>query len=77
MKNVIKYVFLFCAVSICGCGSGDGLNSRNLSFDTVWEIDNLRAIGGRKMTVLGSPKVIETARGGAVEFDGVGDGLIR
>ena len=41
----------------------------------VWNIDKLDSIGGHETTVLGSPKVIETASGKAVEFDGKGDGL--
>jgi hypothetical protein len=40
-----------------------------------WKIDNLESIGGRRVTVIGSPKVIETERGKAVEFDGRGDAL--
>ena len=42
----------------------------------VWEVDNLESIGGHKTTVLGSPKVIETDNGRAIEFDGVKDGLL-
>jgi len=42
----------------------------------AWKIDNLATIGGHKVTVLGQPRVIETPRGNAVEFDGVDDGLI-
>ena len=42
----------------------------------IWEIDNLENIGGNKVTVLGSPKVIDSARGKAIEFDGTKDGLI-
>jgi putative heme-binding domain-containing protein len=42
----------------------------------TWQIDNLRSIGGHKVTVLGQPRVIDTPQGKAVEFDGVDDGLI-
>lgn len=42
----------------------------------VWDIDNLKSIGGHETTVLGSPKIIETETGKAVEFDGVKDGLV-
>lgn len=41
----------------------------------VWNIDNLTRIGGYDVEVLGSPKVIETPKGKAVEFDGEDDGL--
>jgi len=42
----------------------------------TWKINNLKKIGGNRMTVLGAPKVIETGRGKAVLFDGVDDGII-
>jgi hypothetical protein len=42
----------------------------------VWNIDNLKSIGGHQVTVVGKPRVIVTDRGKAIEFDGHGDGLI-
>jgi hypothetical protein len=43
----------------------------------VWPIDNLRQIAGHKVTVVGSPTVVEAAGGGkAVRFDGTKDGLV-
>lgn len=41
----------------------------------VWNVDNLAAIGGHKVTVVGKPRVVETERGKAVEFDGKADAL--
>jgi len=41
----------------------------------VWNLDNLKEIGGFAVEVLGEPKVIETAKGKALEFDGVDDGI--
>lgn len=41
----------------------------------VWNLDNLESIGGYPVTVVGKPRVIETDRGKAIEFDGRGDGL--
>lgn len=41
----------------------------------IWELDNLEEIGGHKVTVVGDPKVIDTAFGKAIEFDGVDDGI--
>lgn len=41
----------------------------------VWNLDNLESIGGHRVTVVGLPRVIETERGRAVEFDGKGDAL--
>src|SRR5262245_60639011 len=41
----------------------------------VWNIDNLESIGGHRVTVVGKPRVIETDRGKAIEFDGREDGI--
>jgi hypothetical protein len=41
----------------------------------VWKFDRLDKIGGHKVEVLGSPKVINTPLGKAVEFNGVNDAL--
>lgn len=42
---------------------------------TIWTIDNPNSVGGHSPVVLGDPKVVETDRGRALEFDGVDDGL--
>lgn len=42
----------------------------------VWNIDNTKTIAGHTTVAEGAPKVIETEKGKAVEFDGIGDGLI-
>lgn len=41
-----------------------------------WILDNLSTIGGFPVTVVGSPRCIETPMGKAVEFDGVADALL-
>ena len=42
----------------------------------VWQLDNLKEIGGHAVEVVVEPRVIETANGGkALEFDGVDDGI--
>lgn len=41
----------------------------------VWSLDNLQTIGGHKVTVVGKPKVIETDRGKAIEFNGKEDAI--
>lgn len=43
--------------------------------DVVWRLDNLEKIGGHPVTVEGDPKVIDTANGKAIEFDGFDDGI--
>jgi hypothetical protein len=42
---------------------------------TVWRFDNLTSIGGHTVTVVGTPRVVETETGKAVEFNGATDGL--
>ncbi len=41
----------------------------------VWTFDRLDRLGAHKTTILGSPRVIETPQGKAIEFDGVDDAL--
>ena len=41
----------------------------------VWTFDRLDKIGGRPVTVAGHPRLIDTPRGKAVEFNGVDDAL--
>ena len=42
----------------------------------VWTFDRLDRIGGHQTTVLGSPRVVETPIGKAVEFNGVDSALV-
>jgi hypothetical protein len=41
----------------------------------VWPLDNLSTIGGHAVKVVGSPKVVDTDVGKAIEFNGKTDGL--
>lgn len=41
----------------------------------VWIFDNLTSVGGHPVTVVGSPAIVKTPIGPAVEFNGVTDGL--
>jgi putative heme-binding domain-containing protein len=41
----------------------------------VWTFDRLENIGGHKTTVLGTPKIVDSPVGKAVEFDGIDDAL--
>jgi hypothetical protein len=41
----------------------------------IWELNRLDRLGDHATTVVGSPRVVETARGKAVEFGGSGDAL--
>lgn len=42
---------------------------------TVWVVDSLASIGGHPVTVVGTPRVVESEVGRAVEFNGRTDGL--
>ena len=42
----------------------------------VWTLDNLARIGGHTVTVIGTPRVVSTPVGKAVEFNGATDGLM-
>jgi hypothetical protein len=46
------------------------------SAPTVWQVNSVQRIGNHPVTVLGEPRVVDAAAGGAVEFDGVDDGLV-
>ncbi|MBN1291838.1 MAG: LamG domain-containing protein [Candidatus Latescibacteria bacterium] len=41
----------------------------------LWNFDNLATIGGHNITVVGSPKIIDTPDGKALEFDGEKDAV--
>jgi hypothetical protein len=41
----------------------------------VWQFTQLDEIGGQKTTLVGSPRLIDTAEGKPLEFDGKGDGV--
>lgn len=49
--------------------------STAFSQSVVWELKNIANIGGHTTTVLGQPKIINTDKGNAIEFDGVDDGI--
>jgi xylan 1,4-beta-xylosidase len=43
---------------------------------TEWRLDNLRHIGGLPVQIIGAPAVVSTDIGPAIQFNGVGDGLL-
>ena len=49
---------------------------RSRAGSVTWKLDNLKRIGGNGVTVIGSPRVVRTPKGKAVEFDGAHDGLL-
>lgn len=42
----------------------------------VWNFDRLDRIGGHNVTALGSPQVIDTPAGKAIQFDGADDAIV-
>lgn len=42
----------------------------------TWKLDNVKKVGGRQVTVVGSPRVVRAPKGRAVQFDGARDGLL-
>jgi len=68
----LAIVFLCLMVSSAYSGSPD-------ESGIVWNVDNLKSIGGHKTRVVGTPKVVETEKGPdkiGVQFNGAGDGLV-
>lgn len=61
-----RFISVFAILAVSGCAASDS---------SVWRLDNLEEIGGHPVTVQGDPKVIDTANGTAIEFDGVDDGI--
>jgi hypothetical protein len=42
----------------------------------TWNFNSIESIGGHKVTVMGTPKVVQTEHGDAMAFDGDGDRLL-
>jgi len=72
LASLLLVIFIFPA----GTFGLPGQEKSEKILSVVWDVNNIKSIGGHKTTVLGSPKVIETDKGKAVEFDGVKDGLV-
>jgi hypothetical protein len=47
----------------------------SLFADETWHFDRLEKIGGHAVTVEGHPRVIQTPRGKAIQFNGIDDAL--
>jgi hypothetical protein len=62
-----------CCTVILAAAAGDHQADDQAS--EVWTFDRLDRLGGHPTTMSGSPRVIETSIGKAVEFDGIDDAL--
>jgi hypothetical protein len=72
----ISTVLLLGLLLGCAGPGGGSVEQAGESDSIVWVVDNLNSIAGRPTTVLGTPRVIDTPHGTAVEFDGVEDALV-
>jgi hypothetical protein len=69
-------VLLLCLVAGCAGQVDDPLAGNGHADSIVWIVDSLDSVAGHPTQILGSPRVVETPHGPAVEFDGIDDGLI-
>ena len=76
MRLLTFYIISSAVILFLNCSTAKKGVKGTSSGQVIWNIDNLTSIGGNKTTVLGSPKVIDTPGGKAVEFDDVKDALI-
>jgi hypothetical protein len=76
MKKLTTLILVVVTLSCSSCRQSEPDVASQPTNSTVWNVDRLKSIGGHATAVLGSPSVIETNAGKAVEFDGVKDGLI-
>lgn len=53
----------------------DAMQNATATRVMTWRLDNLISVDGHRLEVVGAPRVVSTARGPAVEFDGAHDGL--
>jgi hypothetical protein len=77
MKSVCrKALLLFLLLLYCLATATSRLEATKAMTEVMWAVDNLENIGENSITVLGAPKIVETPRGRALEFDGKRDGLL-
>ncbi|MFC1650577.1 LamG domain-containing protein [Candidatus Latescibacterota bacterium] len=76
MKYLPVAMLFFAVMCVFSCSSDNNGDVKMRTDQIVWNIDNLALIGGNETSVIGSPDIIDTPGGKAVEFDGVDDGLL-
>jgi len=70
------FLLLFSAVFARAAFLNETKKGVSAMTDIVWNFDNFETIGGNSITALGFPKLIDTPKGRATEFDGKQDGLL-
>jgi hypothetical protein len=76
MKKLTTLILVLVMLSCSSCRQSELDLASQPTSSAVWNVDRLKSIGGRVTAVLGSPAVIETGNGKAVQFDGAKDGLV-
>ena len=62
-------------LAVLGCVLTASAQKTPAGKSVVWEIDNLKKIGGHRTEILGAPQIIKTEKGKAIWFDGVDDAI--
>lgn len=66
---------LVLAAAIAGAAASPTQVSKNVGDAEIWTFERLDRLGNHRTQVLGSPRVIDSPMGKAIEFDGVDDAL--
>jgi len=72
----MRFVAVALALAVGGGSLFAGLPAQSPATPILWDVDNLERIGGHAVQVIGSPLVVETDAGRAVQFNGRTDGLL-
>jgi concanavalin A-like lectin/glucanase superfamily protein len=66
---------LIAGLAWLACGGHGHASQTDVATRVEWRFDNLQRVGGRALTVVGQPTIVQTDRGPAIQFDGVDDGI--
>jgi hypothetical protein len=73
MLELRVLLFVFVWLALAGGGSLARLRGEE---PVVWRFERLDEVGGKKVALIGKPRIVEALSGKAIEFDGVADGLL-
>src|SRR5438552_3254105 len=76
MKKFLFFSLLFSLVFARAVSLNKTQKDVGAMAEIVWNFDNLETVGGNSITVLGSPRIIDTPKGKVTEFDGKQDGVL-
>ena len=75
MRKSLLWLSICLALVVASRPYGACAEEAGASKPTVWEFNQLESLGGHKLTIVGSPRLIDTPLGKAWEFDGKADGV--